>query len=311
MKTTPFFRESGKTIVELMIALTVGLIIMLALISLYVSNRQGYRGSDDKARLDEDGRLALNLLAFHVRMAGYGSLMNADPKVTKTTFVTPGAAAAEGIQGCSGGFNNASAVSYACKNGTATPDSIIVRYYVDSSNANNVLASASASAAAPTSLPTDCLGQGVIVAPAVVENRFFIKTNPSTNLPELYCAGNGGTAATDANFFASPQPIAENVTDMKITYGYDANGDQSVDAFYTAQQIDDPHLADPDGSTKWSRVVSTKICLVIRSANDGAATSAQKYRDCGGNLVTAADRRLYATFSTVVALRSRASGSSL
>jgi type IV pilus assembly protein PilW len=290
----------GRSLVELMIVIAISLLLMFALLSIYNGSKQTFRVVDEKSRLDEDGRLALNLIAFHLRMAGYGSLISADPKkkTIYTNFLSPANAFVEGLEGCSGGFANASVVAYVCNN-SAGADAVIVRYVVDTLNANNTAAN----------LPADCLGQGVIISPSVVENRFFIATNPSTSLPELYCIGNGGSASTASNFSATRQPIAENVTDMKITYGYDSNGDQSVDGFFPASAIST--LSMPTLGTQWSNVVSVKVCLIVRSANDGIATTPQQYRNCSDAVVTATDRRLYSVFSTVITLRSRATGSTL
>jgi type IV pilus assembly protein PilW len=298
-------RFYGRSLVELMIALTISMLILIALVTLVVANKQTYRLTNDKARLDEEGRLAINLIAFHLRMAGYGALITAKPvdvlKTPFTNFMSPSQVlnysanpALEAIEGCSGGFVDASSVIYACNNGD-DPDGIIIRYVVDANNAN----------LNSSNLPTDCLGQKVIVKPPVVENRFFVATNATTLRSELYCVGNGGSAVNVKKFTASPQPIVENVSDMRISYGVDSDGDQSADAFYSAETIS--ALPAPN----WSRVVSAQICLVMKSANNGLTTTQQQYRDCQGTLKTAADRRLYATFSSVITLRSRASGSSL
>ncbi|MDE2430232.1 MAG: PilW family protein [Burkholderiales bacterium] len=309
MKKKGVIRSHGRSLVELMIAMAIGLVIMAAISALYLSNSKSYRVTDDKAHLEEDGRLALNLIAFHLRMAGYGELISGNPwkdqEANGTTFEQAAAAAGgilEGVEGCTGGFTNPSNVAVACKN-TAGADGIVIRYYVDSFNANQTAAN----------VPADCLGQGVITTPAIVESRFFIALNPSTGFSELYCVGNGGTAVGAPTFANPPQPIAENVIDMRITYGYDSDGDQSVDGFYTAQKIGDNTLpvVNDGHHTRWGQVASANVCLVVRSANDNLTSDFQRYRDCMGNLVTATDRRLYSTFSTVVALRSRVSGGAL
>jgi hypothetical protein len=186
------------------------------------------------------------------------------------------------------------ALSPTCKN-TDTPDGIIIRYVVDPNNAN----------VSTANIPTDCLGQKINDSPAIVENRFYIASSAGSTIPELYCAGNGGTSSSAAALVSPPQPIAENVTDLRISYGYDSDGDQSADGFFSAKTIS--AMAMPN----WSRVVSAQICLVLRSANDGITTENQQYQDCHGVLRNAADRRLYATFSSVITIRSRASGISL
>lgn len=301
-------QQSGRTLMEVMIALTLGMVILIAITSLFEGNKRTYRTSDDKGRLEEDGRLALNLLALHVRMAGYDQLADSSKGGNYGTRTTSNVA---GFEGCTGGFTNPATVSRTCTNNAALSDGFLVRYAADAANANINGAG----------LPTDCLGQAIIFAPAVVENRFYVAVNPGTGVQELYCQGNGGTIPTALNFANPAQPIVENVVSMNVSYGYVFNTDRTVrsaDSFFTAAQIDNPALPDPDINgldadpspagalaRKWTRVVSAKICLVMRSANNGVASTPQRYRDCAGILVTAPDRRLYGVFSTVVALRGR------
>ncbi|MDO8336141.1 MAG: hypothetical protein Q7T74_05185, partial [Candidatus Saccharibacteria bacterium] len=58
-------QTQGRSLVELMIALTISMVILIALVTLFTANKQIYRVIDDKARLDEEGRLAISLIAFH------------------------------------------------------------------------------------------------------------------------------------------------------------------------------------------------------------------------------------------------------
>ncbi|MFZ6674976.1 PilW family protein [Undibacterium sp. Xuan67W] len=301
-------RQKGRSLVEVMIALTIGLVLLIGIASVFISNKQTFKTTDDKGRLEEEGRLALNLLAFHLRMAGYGELTSAvyvNPNNTNLQSGANAIAQMNGLEGCSGGFANAAASTVARSCATSPPstaaDAIIVRYVVDQNNANQ-------SAGAPT----DCLGAAIIRVPAVVENRFFIANNATTGLPELHCQGSGQTAAAAATFTSLAQPIAENIIDMKISYGYgydyvNQRDTQSVDSFISASQVD--AMTPPTVGTPWSKVVSVKICFVARSANDRITTAPQLYIDCGGTTKTATDRRLYQTFSTVVAIRRSAAGS--
>lgn len=312
MKNMNLRYAQGRTLVELMISMTIGLIIMLAVSTLYVTNTQTYRVTDDKALLEEDARLALATMAFNVRMAGYGELTDASPLRNAGGGVTNFTNAGQAIQGCTGGFTSPIAIPMTCTGTATNPDSFLIRYVVDSVNSNQ-----------SGGLPTDCLGQ--TVAGGIVENRFYVQVNPVTNRRELFCAGNGGTVAGAAAFANVGQPIADNVVDMKITYGYDQDDNQSVDGFYTAASLSAgttvpmPAYKDPDPTLlptetqqlmtdRFYKVLSAKICIVMRSANDNLTPAPQKYRDCSGGLVTATDRRLYSAFSNVVSVRGRTNG---
>lgn len=298
------YQQKGRSLVELMIALSIGLVIVAGITSLLVGSKQTSRVTDDRSRLEDDGRLALNLLAFHLRMSGFGQLKtNALVAKNFTDLSDFQENVVEGIEGCSGGFSNPSAVIKSCIPGApaTNPDSFINRYVVDTNNAN-----------VSTGAPTDCLGSAVILSPAVVENRFYLATNPTSGRRELYCQGNGQTAAGAINFTNAPQPIAENVDDMKITYGFGYDYAQKVDTqvvdrFIKASQVE--AMPAPSKGTVWSKVISAEVCLIMRSANIAVVTKPMTYRDCSGVNVTATDRSLYQRFSTVVTLRSRATGS--
>ncbi|MHB8414201.1 MAG: PilW family protein [Acidiferrobacteraceae bacterium] len=76
MKRTPFHRadarhERGLTLIELMIAITLSLLIVGAVISLYLTSQHLYKVQNNLARLQESARYAMNEIARDVRMAGY------------------------------------------------------------------------------------------------------------------------------------------------------------------------------------------------------------------------------------------------
>lgn len=76
-------RYFGYTLIELMVAITIGLIILAAVSQLFVTNRSAYRLEEALARVQESGRFALDFLSADLRMAGYagcnGSLTASSP----------------------------------------------------------------------------------------------------------------------------------------------------------------------------------------------------------------------------------------
>jgi type IV pilus assembly protein PilW len=61
----------GFTLVELMVAMTIGLIILVAVSTLFVSSKQTYTTQDRLARLQENARFAMQFIIKDLRMAGY------------------------------------------------------------------------------------------------------------------------------------------------------------------------------------------------------------------------------------------------
>ena len=63
--------QRGLTLVELMVAVTIGLIITAAVAQVYISSRTSYTLEEGMARVQESGRFAVEFLAYDLRMAGY------------------------------------------------------------------------------------------------------------------------------------------------------------------------------------------------------------------------------------------------
>lgn len=64
-------RQRGLTLVELLIALTIGLFVVGAIGALYVNTRNGFSYANEVARIQETGRFALETINRDIRMAGY------------------------------------------------------------------------------------------------------------------------------------------------------------------------------------------------------------------------------------------------
>ena len=69
-------RQRGLSLVEIMVALAVGVVLLTGVIQIYASTKATYRMQDNLARLQENGRFALDFLTRDVRMAGYHGCTN-------------------------------------------------------------------------------------------------------------------------------------------------------------------------------------------------------------------------------------------
>jgi len=64
-------KQHGLTLIELMIAVTLSLLIIAALASLYINSARSYREDDQYARMLENGRFAVRFLADDLQMADF------------------------------------------------------------------------------------------------------------------------------------------------------------------------------------------------------------------------------------------------
>jgi len=67
-------RQNGFTLIELMIGSTISLILLLMIGTVFVSSRQAFRVQEDNARIQENGRFALEILGRSIKQAGLADI---------------------------------------------------------------------------------------------------------------------------------------------------------------------------------------------------------------------------------------------
>lgn len=322
-------RQRGLSLVELMIALTLGLMLTAAIGYFYLGSRQSYRTQDGMARLQENARYALEVIARDVRMAGYRGCVGPTVPITNTlnnpnqypwNFAVP-------IQGFEA--TSATVWSPALDASITSPlggrDVLTVR----GAFGGGTLVTAHAASTAPLTVNAGSgLQQGNIVLVAdCTDAAVFQITNSSVTTSVEHAAGAGtpGNASADlgkvytggeliqvstktyyvrANPAGRPalyriegsnaaQELVENVADMQIDYGVDTSGNFAVNSYLTANNV-----------TDWNQVLSVRVNLLVSSEEDNIVPQPQQFLFDGAT-VTAPDRRLYKVFSTTIGLRNR------
>jgi type IV pilus assembly protein PilW len=324
---------AGFSLIELLVSMAIGLVIMIAVMSAYLGSAGAGKMAEAQSRMNEDAQAALGILSQHIRMAGNNPdqpnrVDSANPALTSvrnpvygaTSLVLAGTATTSNfsVRGCDGSFGTFTNVTSATSlDGltcaapvAATPsDSIAVNYEADRYNT-----------IAASGLPTDCLCNSLPIVTAtlntivagtstaanvtytVADNRFYVNTESS--VPSLYCRGIGNSI---------PQPLVENVESLRFRYGTISTATTSTTAtvagYLDASEIltEANMAALSDDATRWAKVATVRICIVVRSETPVApdAASAQ-YLDCSGTLVTTPpDLRLRRAYTTTVVLRNR------
>jgi len=336
------FRTRGFSLIELMISLTIGLVIAGAAFAAYMGTTGASRMAEAQGRMNEDAQAALTILTQQLRMAGNNPVQPnrvdnplptlssrhnpvylpaptyADTTLAPATF----ALSAFSVRGCDNQFSNLASAStldaLTCSSGSGIgPGAIAVSYEADRFNT------------VPTEagLPSDCAGNALgrltatlpvmagsagsassnsaAVHYAVADNRFYIAS--SAGVPSLYCKGNGGNGA------ARPQALVENIEDLRFTYGVISTATTAstatVAGYLSASGIvtQADLAALPDDAARWAKVITIRICVLVRSEAAVVADAASAhYLSCDGTLETAApDLRLRRAYSSTVLLRNR------
>ena len=68
--------QKGLSLVELMVALVLGLFVVGSLIGLYINTKETYLMTENMSRLQENGRIALNMMSRDIRWTDYRACVN-------------------------------------------------------------------------------------------------------------------------------------------------------------------------------------------------------------------------------------------
>lgn len=309
----------GLSLIEVMISLAIGLVVVGAVIVSYLGSGKASRYQSALSQMNLDAQIGLNILSREVQLAGYSAPSSMSTTFPAGTGTTPvwvvtynlGTTTAP-IFGCdgttgTGTFSNPAAATPVCAGAATTPTSAFsVVYEADVRNT------------VPTSggVPTDCLGAGLaqVAAPVpfrVARNRYYIDVSNDANTlgrPELYCASAGGSSA----------PLIENVDQLRVWYGMEATvGSRQVVRYALAGQsataANTVNLVNAGNGIEWSKVVSVRICLLMRSAervfNETVSAAGNEdsltYLDCDGESKTSSDRYMRRAYFTTATVRSK------
>jgi type IV pilus assembly protein PilW len=123
--------QRGLTLIEMMIAITISLILLAGVMQIFTGSRQTYRVQDNMARLQENGRFAMDFLNKDIRMADHWGCMKGTNMLTNnlTGQVSQGTTA--GLAGTDGGATGTDTITLA----TAMPSRITVMDQMPTSSA--------------------------------------------------------------------------------------------------------------------------------------------------------------------------------
>lgn len=187
------FLQQGFSLLELMLAMTLGLFLIAGVGTVYVSSKQTYAANSQMAELDENARVAIRALKEHIEHAGYTSLgVPVNNYVLPTGATVTAATCADGDPNIvnpdriSSSTNGPTVFGTASSANTAGGDTIGVAYSAD------------------TKLNVDCLNialrdaclpeQAANPQASMVYNSFRVYTRSTRNsineeIPALGCGG--------------------------------------------------------------------------------------------------------------------------
>lgn len=271
-------KQNGMTIVELLIAMGLGIFLMAGVIQVFLGSKQTFTTINAQSHMQENGRFAMDFMARILRHGGYTTDINIDeildPILRKETFLAQG------------DFAEGSAVTGA--NNTVAPElkdgTDVVRVRIEGSNDSPVF---------------DC--QGVAIAADQWSEVSYFVNDDSQFQCQTVNAG-GTTTAT----------LVEGIDDLQIQYGVNVGGVVDNFVFPAAADRPDEQLltaskfvnADDMTADDWENVVSIKVGMLSSSADTPLdRTIAQTYDVLDNATVSYQDGKARQIFSQTISLR--------
>jgi len=285
-------QQAGFTLIELLISMTLGMVVIGALVVMYISGSTATRNAQAQGQMNEDAQMALGVFTQELRQAGYNP--------TRTGGVKNDLGQGGwNLYACNTGFTDAtvanmSALTCAGSGGFG----LAVTYEGDLNTGKNTAGG----------LPMDCIGNGVGAAGApfyTMQSRISITNNTLT------CRGSGNLAQS--------QVLAENIESATVNFAVAepavANS-QNVRGYLSASGIINPTdaaLTALPMLDRWNKVVAAQVCVVVRSEDVvlkdlGSSGTNPSYQDCADADVDITDGRLRRAYRTTVLLRNHGVG---
>jgi len=285
MKIKSLLIQKGFTLIELMISLTLGLVIMLAAMQLFVTNQIGFNLQRNMGNVQENGRFALDYINTTLRSAEY-SITDSDTItgiITSTTEIPGGTAALITCNDC-------------VTLGIDKSDQLVVRQLITEAMTNY----------------RDCKGNTVPASTKTdkyyVVNRYFVRNDTESNSTSALACDGGYYKVGDAamtNFNDSGVVLLSNVDSFQIQLGISAVPIPDAGSRYPVRYV---NFATYNAIVAPKPVISAlKVAVLVRSSEATAADYGTpnnvRVLDKLINGTDLQDKRVHRLFSSTVALR--------
>lgn len=266
MKPYTFSRQhKGLTLIELLVALAISLVIVIAAAAFFLGSSRSRDTQDGASQLQDNARFATEVITRSIQQAGYQNYIWNTAGAISRREVSPPSDNEPDIRG----YNN-SAAGTSTNNGTHdlstnrinNSDTLVTRFQ-GSSNASGADGSM-----------IDCMGRP-LPQPDILVTRYYsifeIRQSAGSAEPELRCkyASINGTGTV---IFTS-EPIVRGVESLQFMYGVAPNADSAANTWKNAQQVDNG-CSGAACVANWQLVRVVRVGMVLRSPTAVAVTTA-------------------------------------
>jgi len=232
--------QDGLSLVEFLIAIALSSLMVVGAVEITLATKGTYTTNDEHSRVQENGRIALDLMTDFMSNAGYDGWANTGNRA---------------VIGQVGG------VDATCGADPCTQDEV--------DPGNGIPSDALAVVAKPVSdtAPVDCTGTAVPADFAVI-NRFWVADIGGDGIYSLYCQGFvssdplGGTETTAWTANGNPQPLVDGIDSLQVQYGVASTGE--IERFVSATNLTAAEWDQgADTSSPASRISAVRVGLLV------------------------------------------------
>lgn len=232
-KASLLAKQQGYSIIELMVASVIGLIILSGAVTVFTGNKSSQELSSGMARIQESGRVALDILSNDIRLAGFQGCTDGtiEPNVLATagpTISLPQGALWGGEYDSSWSptvHTDLADLSPLPKSGT---DVIYVQH---GSGRTTILASSMTTATGPISLalnPDQLAADDLIIISDCANADIFRATSvtdstTNSNISVAFAASTANTSSTLSTSYTISGATADRVTDAMRVMRFESN----------------------------------------------------------------------------------------
>lgn len=333
--------QRGLTLVEVMVAITISLILLAGVMQIFLSSRQTYRIQDGLARMQENGRFAMQFLSNDIRMAGYTGCASKTANIRNIANDATTASFTGGIMGyefsglpvaltATNTLASADVVTgtdvFVIKR--ASPTGVRLTGNMNVVNANiqvDPVTAAGMFAAGDILFISNCTNADIFAATNVGNGGGVItiahanNANTDVNLSTTYQTDAEVMRMESAAYYIGKDATNNNVPTLyrrRLTSGSTMVSEPLVEGVENMQILygedtDNPadgsanrYLAADAPGLNMANVVSVRASLLLRSAEDNITTQPQPYA-FNGATITPTDRRLRRVFTTTIRIRNK------
>ena len=313
IKNNTHKQQQGFSLVEMMLAMLIGIIIMGGILSVYTNTRDLQRSSEDQVNLVTDARFALETIGYDLRHAGVFGGTNLPSLIScRMGDASCPSAMPLATADCHNGWyinldqpvfggEGVAPAGYTCiLNHKANTDVLVVRY-ADSNTVetadlvsgtayvrSNYLAGQLFTGTAQPVIPDDT---GTLTANHQLYSRAYYISD-FTNTP-----GDGQPSLRRVDLINGPQVqdqlILPGATNLQLQYGEDLDEDGAIDKFVNADSV-----------TDFSRVYAVRLWVLIKTEREEKGLdTGRTYTIAGNNITEPNDGYRRLLVSSVVKMR--------